>query len=395
MRGDLLDVVLLMASVLFALSGYRQGFVVGVLSFLGFLGGGVLGARLAPGLADTGPLAALPRTAVGLAVVFALATVGQVLATVLGRALRRRLTWRPARRVDALAGAAVSVVGLLLVAWLVGRAVADSPYEALSSQVRRSVVIGTVDALVPEAGRELFTSLRELVDERGFPEVFADLRGPTVTGVDPPDPALAASAVVTRARPSVLKITGEAVDCRKRIEGSGFVYARERVMTNAHVVAGVPRPLVEVGRRQLAATVVVFDPGRDLAVLAVPGLDRPALSFDTGTAAAGAGAIVVGYPRDGPFRPNAARISGDQRARGLDIYGEDTVDREIYAVRALVEQGNSGGPLLSLQGQVYGVVFAAAADDTEIGYALTAREVASQAAAGAVATEPVSTRTCD
>ena len=395
MRGDLLDVVLLVASLLFALSGYRQGFVVGVLSFVGFLGGGVLGSRLAPVIADAGPLASLPRTAVGLVVVFVLATVGQVLATVLGGALRRRLTYRPARQVDALAGAAVSVVSLLLVAWLVGRAVADSPYEALSSQVRRSVVIGAVDALVPDAGRQLFTSLRDLVDERGFPEVFEDLRRPAVTDVDPPDPALAASAVVTRARPSVLKITGEAVDCRKRIEGSGFVYARERMMTNAHVVAGVPRPMVEVGDRQLKATVVVFDPGRDLAVLAVPGLDRPALDFDTATADAGAGAIVVGYPKDGPFRPNAARISGDQRARGLDIYGQETVEREIYALRGLVEQGNSGGPLLSLQGRVYGVIFAAAADDKNVGYALTAQEVASQAAAGAVATERVSTRTCD
>ena len=395
MRGDLLDVVLVVAALLFAGSGYRQGFVVGVLSFVGFLGGGVLGARLAPTVAGLGPLAGLPRTAVALVVVFVLATVGQVLATVLGGALRRRLTWRPARQVDALAGATVSVVSLLLVAWLVGRAVADSPYQALSSQVRRSIVIGAVDGLVPDAGRRLFTSLRDLVDERGFPEVFEDLRRPAVEDVEPPDPALAASPVVTRTRPSVLKITGEATGCGKRIEGSGFVYAPERLMTNAHVVAGVSRPMVQVGSRRLEASVVLFDPGRDLAVLAVPGLDRPALAFDTATAPSGEGAIVVGYPRDGPFRPNAARISGDQRARGLDIYGERTVEREIYALRGLVEQGNSGGPLLSLRGEVYGVVFAAAADDRTIGYALTAQEVAGQAAAGVRATRRVSTRTCD
>ncbi len=395
MRGDLLDVVLVVASLLFAVSGYRQGFVVGVLSFVGFLGGGVLGARLAPSVAATSLLEALPRTAVGLVVVFVCATVGQVLATLAGAAVRKRLTWRPARQVDAVAGAAISVVSLLLVSWLVGRAVADSPYEALSSQVRRSVVIGTVDALVPDTGRRLFSSLRELVDERGFPEVFQDLRRPAVTDVEPPDPALAASPVVTRARPSVLKITGDATDCGKRIEGTGFVYARERMMTNAHVVAGVSRPMVEVDGEQLAASVVLFDPGRDVAVLAVPGLTRPALAFDTETAEAGAGAIVVGYPKDGPFRPNAARISGDQDARGLDIYGEQTVVREIYALRGLVEQGNSGGPLLSLSGEVYGVIFAAAADDRNVGYALTAAEIAGQAEAGRTATERVSTRTCD
>ena len=388
--------VLVVAALLFAVSGYRQGFVVGVLSFIGFLGGGVLGARLAPAVAATGPLEGLPRTAVGLVVVFVAATLGQVVATVVGAAVRKRLTWRPARQVDAFAGAAVSVVSLLLVSWLVGRAVASSPYEALSSQVQRSVVLGAVDGLVPDSGRRLFTSLRDLVDERGFPEVFKELRRPDVTDVAPPDPALAASKVVQQARPSVLKITGEATDCGKRIEGSGFVYARERVMTNAHVVAGVTRPMVEVADGELLrATVVLFDPGRDVAVLAVPGLRRPALDFNTRTAEPGAGAIVVGYPKDGPFRPNSARISNDQDARGLDIYGEQTVVREIYALRGLVEQGNSGGPLLDLQGRVYGVIFAAAADDKNVGYALTAREVASQAAAGAAATGSVSTRTCN
>ena len=396
MPGDVLDVVLVVASLLFAVSGYRQGFVVGVLSFVGFLGGGVLGARVAPAVAATGPLEDLPRTAVGLVLVFLAATLGQVLATVVGAAFRKRLTWRPARQVDALAGAAVSVASLLLVAWLVGRAVASSPYETLSSQVQRSVVLGAVDEVVPDAGRRLFTSLRDLVDERGFPEVFDDLRRPEVTDVAPPDPVLATSPAVRLAKPSVLKITGEATDCGKRIEGSGFVYAPQRVMTNAHVVAGVDRPVVEVGDGELLpATVVLFDPGRDLAVLAVPGLTRPALAFNAETAESGSGAIVVGYPKDGPFRPNAARISDDQDARGLDIYGEQTVVREIYALRGLVEQGNSGGPLLDLQGRVYGVIFAAAADDRNVGYALTAQEVAGQAAAGATATERVSTRTCD
>ncbi len=394
MRGDLLDVVLVVASLLFAVSGYRQGFVVGVLSFVGFLGGGVLGARVAPDIASMSAVQGLSRTLVALVVVFAAATLGQVLATLVGGALRTRLTWQPARQVDALAGAAISVVGLLLVTWLVGRAVADSPLQALSSQVQRSVVIAAVDEVVPDSGRRLFTSLRDLVDERGFPQVFKDLRRPDVTTVAPPDPALAASPVVTKVRPSVLKITGEARECGKRIEGSGFVYAPERVMTNAHVLAGVTEPMVEVGDRQLPARVVLFDPGRDVAVLAVPGLTRPSLAFNEPAAEPGAGAIVVGYPQDGPFRANAARISGRQPAVGKDIYGGQTVTREIYALRGLVQQGNSGGPLIDLQGKVYGVIFAAAADDDRVGYALTAEEVAGPAKAGRAATERVSTRTC-
>jgi len=393
-QGALLDVVLVLAALLFAVSGYRQGFVVGVLSFVGFLGGGVLGTRVAPTVASYELFAELPSAAVGLVVVFLLATVGQVLASVLGGALRRRLTWQPARQLDAAAGAVVSVVSLLLVSWLVARAVATSPYPSLASQVRRSVVIGTVDEVVPDAGRRFFTSFRDLVDDSGFPEVFDDLRPSDPTDIAPPDPALAGSPVVTQIQPSVLKILGEAVACGRNVEGTGFVYAPERVMTNAHVVAGVERPRVEVGNRRLEARVVVYDAARDIAVLAVPGLDRPALAFAPDRAKSGDGAIVVGYPLDGDFRPVSARISGSQDARGLDIYGERSVVREIYALRGQVLPGNSGGPLLDLEGDVYGVIFAAAADDPGVGYALTAEEVASQAEAGRTATAAVSTRDC-
>lgn len=395
MPGDLLDIVLLVAVILFALSGYRQGFVVGLFSFVGFLGGGVLGAKLAPTVADIEQLENIPRSLVGIAVVVLAASLGQLLATLLGRELRRRLVRDRGRSLDAAGGAVASAVGLLLVAWLVGRAVASSPYPTLSAQVRQSVIINAVDKVVPNSGRRFFVAFRNLVDERGFPEVFEDLRRPQFGDVAPPDPALAMSAVVQTVRPSVLKITGLAESCSKRIEGTGFVYAPGRVMTNAHVVAGVDEPLVEVGDRQLPARVVLFDPGRDLAVLAVAGLDRPALGFAAEPADSGDDAIVVGYPQDGPFRPDAARITGSQDTRGPDIYQERIVVREIYALKGLVRPGNSGGPLLDPQGAVLGVIFAAAADDPSIGYALTAEEVASQAAAGARASERVSTRTCD
>ncbi len=394
MTGSLLDVVLVVACLLFAVSGYRQGFVVGVLSFVGFLGGGVLGARLAPSVAGSAFFSQFPRTVVGLGVVFLLASVGQLLATIIGGALRKRLTWHPARQVDALAGAVISVVSLLLVSWLVGRAVASSPYPGLAAQVKRSAVLTTVDGLVPMSGQRFFTSFRDLVDEGGFPEVFDGLRAPDVTDVEPPDPRLAGSAVVKQVEPSVLKITGVAEDCRKSVEGSGFVYARERVMTNAHVVAGVKEPKVSVGKQELDATVVLFDPSTDVAVLAVPGLTRPALPFLDAPAASGADAVVVGYPEDGPFDARAARVRSTIPARGQDIYGRRQVEREIYALRALVRQGNSGGPLVDPRGRVLGVIFAAAADDPNIGYALTVAEVADEAREGAAATRRVSTQDC-
>ncbi|MCW2666854.1 MAG: Colicin production protein [Frankiales bacterium] len=396
MRGDLLDVFLVVAAGLFALSGYRQGFVVGVLSFVGFLGGGVLGARFAPDLAGTPPFDALPQAVVGLGLVFLAASVGQVLATVLGASLRDRLTWRPARIVDALAGSVVSVVSVLLVAWLVGTAVASSPFPTLASQVRRSVVIAAVNSVVPPEGKRFFDGFRRLIDQRGFPEVIGGGLTPTrVRDVDPPNGRLAQSPVVQGVREEVLKITGIARSCSKRIEGTGFVYARNRVMTNAHVVAGVRDPEVQVGDRQLKATVVVFDPQRDIAVLRVPDLGLAPLQFAPEAADPGDDAIIVGYPNNGPFRADAARISGTQRARGPDIYRRDEqVVRQIYALRGRVRPGNSGGPLLDLQGRVYGVVFAAAADRRDIGYALTAREVAGDARLGIARSTPVSTQSC-
>ena len=392
--GNALDVLLVVACVLFGLSGYRQGFLVGVLSFVGFLGGGVLGARLAPGLAAWEPLSRLSGAVVGLAVVFLAATLGQVLAAVLGAALRRRLTWHPARRLDALGGAAVGVVSLLLVAWLVGRAVASSPNQVLASQIRRSVVITTVDGLVPDAGRRLFAQFRGLVDERDFPEVFTGLQPVDDTAVPAPEATLADVAAVRAAEPSVLKVTGVAEACRRSVEGSGFVYAPDRVMTNAHVVAGVDEPFVEADGRRVPARVVLYDPGRDVAVLAVEGLSAPPLALAPAQPRPGASAVVLGYPEDGPFRADPARVISTRQARGEDIYQVDTVVREIYSIKGLVRRGNSGGPLVDPQGRVLGVVFAAAADDRTVGYALTWDEVASSADAGERAGGRVDTGAC-
>jgi S1-C subfamily serine protease len=393
-RGDLLDVILLAAAVLFGISGYRQGFVVGVLSFVGFLGGGAIGAVVAPTLVRSGPLSSFPRTPVAIGLVFLFASLGQLAATLVGGWVRKHLVWKPIRIVDAVAGAGVSVVSLLLVAWLVGTAVASSPFTGLASQVRRSRVLAVVDEAVPGDAKGLFSSFRKLVDDRGFPEVFGDLVPTQARPVDPPDPRLAHSAVVTAVHSRIFKITGVARSCSRRIEGTGFLYAPHRVMTNAHVVAGVREPKVHVGDQELSATVVLYDPNRDVAVLDVPGLSATPLRF-AGKAHTGDSAIVIGYPQDGPYRADAARVRGTQDAKGPNIYDNRTVVREIYALRARVRPGNSGGPLVSPRGLVYGVVFAAAADDSQTGYALTAREVAGDAAAGRTATASVSTQHCD
>jgi S1-C subfamily serine protease len=392
---DILDLILIAVCVGFAVSGYRQGFLIGVLSFVGFLGGGILGARYAPALhqAISGPGDRSPLF--GLLVVFVAATLGQLAATALGISLRRRITWEPARTVDAAGGAVVSVVSVLLVAWLVGSALAHSGVTTIARQVRHSALLTGIDSVMPQSIPTWFSAFRRLIDENGFPQVFGAIGPERIVKVPPPDPKVVNSRAVQLAEPDIVKITGVASSCRRQLEGSGFLYAPHHVMTNAHVVAGVHQPSVTTADgHSYSAQVVLYDPKRDVAVLNVPDFDRTPLSF-AGEAGRGQSAIVAGYPENGPFRPVAARVRNKESARGPDIYQSSQVTREIYSVYAIVRPGNSGGPLLAPDGRVYGVVFAAAVEDRHTGYALTAAEVANDARAGADAQRTVSTGGCD
>ena len=296
-----LDVVVLGLAAAFAVSGFRQGFLTAALSFLGFFGGAVLGAQVSDPVASRFAADSSWRVAAAVAVVLGFALGGQVVAVWIGRALRSRLTWRPAQRVDAVLGALVSAVAVLLVVWMVATPLAAAPYPRLSSAVRDSQLVRAIDEVVPRPVRTLYSSLRDVVRAYDFPEVFGPLVPTRVRDVPAPDQRLANSAVVERAKPSVLKITGVAGSCARRVEGSGFVYAPDRVMTNAHVVAGVSRPQVEVAGEQRPATVVLYDSAKDVAVLRVPGLGLRALPFATEEADTNDDAIVVGYPENGPF----------------------------------------------------------------------------------------------
>jgi S1-C subfamily serine protease len=188
---------------------------------------------------------------------------------------------------------------------------------------------------------------------------------------------------------------GDAPSCGKQIEGSGFVYSPDHIMTNAHVVGGVQNPTVQVGGvgRQYEAKVVLYDPEKDIAVLYVPNLSVPSLQFDTSGKAEDE-AVVAGFPEDGSFSAVPARIRQEMDAQGQDIYDQNTVTRDIFSLYASVLQGNSGGPLLTADGEVYGVVFAKSLQDSATGYALTANLVQGDAQRGADAVTSVDTEGC-
>jgi S1-C subfamily serine protease len=391
---NLLDIVLIVATIGFAVGGFRQGFVTAVLSFLGFFGGAVLGAQLADPVAGRLAENSSWRVAVAVAVVLAIALLGQVSAVWIGNQLRQWLTWRPVQTLDAVLGAVVSAVAVLLVFWMVASPLAAAPYPRVSAAVRDSQVVRAVNDVVPRPVRTLYSSLRDAVRGYDFPEVFGPLVPTRVRAVPAPDRALLGSRAVTAARPSVVKITGLAASCARRVEGSGFVYATDRVMTNAHVVAGVERPEVEVNGEQRQATVVLYDPERDVAVLRVPDLGLRPLSFAPRPVDTNDDAIVLGYPEDGPFFAGAARIRDRMEIRGPDIYDDRTVTRQVYSIYGDVRSGNSGGPLVAPDGTVLGVIFAAAVDQQFTGFALTAAEVAPDARSGSGASQPVPTGDC-
>jgi S1-C subfamily serine protease len=389
----MVDVVLILLMLVFAVSGYRQGFVVGALSFAGFFSGALIGLQVGPMLGEQFADEAL-RVVVSLIAIFGLAVLGQALAGWLGTRVRHAITSRGGQVADDIGGAVVSLVAVLLVAWLVAVPLANSSLPWLASSVKNSALVRTIDGVMPEQAKALSESLRETVDTRGFPDVFGDLTPTRVRDVPAPDPRLAGSRVVAAAQRSVVKVLGTAPSCSRRIEGSGFVYASRHVMTNAHVVAGTRSVSVEVQGDRLDARVVVYDPGRDLAVLYVPDLRAPVMPFATSAAETGADAIVLGYPQDGPYDARPARVREVRDITGPDIYDSASVTREIYTIYALVRSGNSGGPLIAPNGVVLGVIFAAAADDQHTGFAVTAQEAAPVAAAGRNRTQSTGTGRC-
>ena len=395
MHGDWLDLVIIVLVAVAAVSGYRQGFLIGALSLIGLLGGGVIGAEIAPWIAHR--FSGSGEAIAGVIVVFVAASAGRALAGAGGAIVRRQLHWHPARMVDAVGGAVVSAIAVLLIAWFIGSSLVQSPFTGVARAVDNSQVLTSVDRAVPGQVQAWFADFRKVVANGGFPQVFGALGAERIIPVAPPDPAAANDPQIVAARSSIVMITGVARSCSREIEGSGFVFAPGRVMTNAHVVAGVSDPVVRLDGTgpKLHAKVVYYDPHVDIAVLLVEGLAARPLQFDTNASSPGTSEVIIGFPENGPYTVSAVRVRGEENARGEDIYQDREVTRQIYALRGVVEPGNSGGPLLDLDGHVDGVVFGKAIDDAETGYALTASQVAAAAKAGATAAVPVSTQGCD
>ncbi|MFC7266188.1 MarP family serine protease [Streptomyces lutosisoli] len=387
---DVLDLLLMLVILVYAASGYRRGLVAGCVSLAGFVGGAVIGVWVLPWMMDLVTAGTPGATVTAVLTVLVPAVVGHELMGRLALKLRRELDRGPLRVADGIGGAAANTLAVLLVAWVAASVLGASSSTVVTQSIRNSALLGAVQNAMPETTPTWFSRATSALTEAGFPQVFNPFENEPATSVAKPSGDSVTASATNAAKLSTVKVEGVAGNQGR--EGSGFVYTSEHVMTNAHVVAGIDRPTVRVGGvgRPYEARVVLFDSQKDVAVLYVPGLRAPVLGFDD-SASRGDSAVVAGYPQDGGLDLQAATVANRINATGQNIYNTDTVTREIYSIRSTVRPGNSGGPLLTTDGKVYGVVFARSTSDNETGYVLTANEVAGDARKAANATAPVDT----
>ena len=366
-----LDLMLLGLVVVAIVGGFRIGFLTRVASWLGLVVGFYIAVRLTPTVLHRfDPEEAPVRLLIVAAVLVSGAFLGQALGLLAGGQLRRFLPFGGIRTADRVAGGFAGGLSVFLTLWLLLPMLADVR-GALALQVRSSKIAQTISDVAPPPPNA-FQTLRRLVRDTGFPEVFADLR-PSIDAGQPPADAGLAAGVQERVLQSVVKIEG--VACDRLQEGSGFVAGDGVVVTNAHVVAGQESTrVVRPNGRDAEARVVIFDPNRDLAVLAVPGLGLPSLPRSGGEE--GERGAVFGHPGgQDQVRVAPALISEEVRARGLDLYGKNETQRDVYILAAALAPGDSGAALVDRAGSVIGVAFAVAPDRQGTSYALAENEL--------------------
>ncbi|MBG6216130.1 S1-C subfamily serine protease [Arthrobacter sp. CAN_A6] len=366
-----LDIVLVIVLLMYLVTGLRNGFVVTLGGIAGFVAGAVAAFFAIPLVSAWVPDDAWRLPAV-IVTAIVLVILGQTIGAAFGASIRRWLNFPPLRIVDRLLGGVANTVVAALVLSMLAFSAGTLGVPFLSQQLASSQVIQTIDSTTPAPVRTWMAQLRTTVVDDGIPTILESV-GP-VTPAQVPDesvdtPELAAAAA------SVVRIAGTAFQCGQNQTGSGFVVAPGRVITNAHVVAGVDEPVVEVpGAGAMPGRIVLFDPALDVAVIAVEGLDRAPLALGE-ELANGTTAAFAGYPAGGPYSIQPASIQSLSPVLVQNIYGTDPSPLQVYSLAANVQQGNSGGPLLDLQGRVAGLVFAKSTADAPVGYALSLEEL--------------------
>ncbi|WP_278756250.1 MarP family serine protease [Corynebacterium stationis] len=355
-------------------SGWRQGGLASLLSAVGILAGFIIGLGVAPLVLQITDQVGI-RFLLALGMLILLIGLGQLLGSALGHAIRDRMKTKSGQRVDSSFGAILMSVFSLVLIWLIATPMATGLSNSVGKGVRESAILREVNKVMPDELTQLPRSISGMLNDSGLPPVMMPWEDGSSVDVEAPNIEVADQAMVQDIRPSVVHVIADADGCRRRMMGSGFVTADNYVVTNAHVVAGTQTAYVDTVVGIKEARVVYYNPEVDIAVLRAENLGLEPLAWADGPAYTGDDAVVMGFPHSGPFTANAARIRERVNIAGPDIYSNSRVERESYILRGTVVQGNSGGPLISPNGTVLGLIFGASVDDTDTGYAITAEEV--------------------
>jgi S1-C subfamily serine protease len=372
-----IDALTLLLIVVAGILGWRSGAIPQVTGLMGAIAGGAAAVLALPSLAD--PLSGVDpsfRPVVVLVGLVLAVAIGESAGAAIGRAVARWLGDGLLGAADRTAGAGLGAVQALLIIWLTGSLLAEGPIPQLAETAGGSTAVRALASVLPPP-TELAVGLGGWLDASGLPDVFIGFEPLPAPPVDvPADPA--ARAIAAAAEASTVKVS--AATCDVTTVGTGFVVAQGYVVTNAHVVAGARSSAVRVsaGDQTLDAVPVMFDPSLDVAVLYVPHLDARALTFAAVDPSRGALGAALGYPGGGSLTIVPAAVSGRYPAVGHDIYGGGRVEREILELSAAIEHGDSGGPLMLADGTIGGVVFAESRTSADVGYALSATEVAAR-----------------
>ena len=365
-----LDIVLLVVVLGALIQGYSRGLFRIIGGIAGMVAGGVAAFFLLPLIATW-----LPEWRVLVSIVAAvlLISIGYTVGIALGNLIRRPLHKTPLKLVDKLIGALANTSVALIVISLLAFSAQALGAPLVSQAMASSTVLRTLDTLMPAPVESFLAQVRTAVMNDGLPRVL-DAVGVPATSPDLPAVQLDSPALTTAAA-SVVRITGNAPSCGTGRVGSGFVVSDDRVVTNAHVLAGVTELVVEAPNEMpRSGRIVYFDPVDDLAVIDVSGLDAPPLPMASALSP-GTEAAVMGYPFGGPFTAGSASVLAQGATLVPDIYGGNPAPRQVYTLAANVQQGNSGGPLLTTDGAVAGVIFAKSDVTANVGYAITLEEV--------------------
>jgi S1-C subfamily serine protease len=368
-----LDAVVVLAAIAAAIGGWRFGFVARVLAWAGVALGLMIGIHFVPGVVTAfGGTASDDRVTVALLFLVLVATLGQGIGLAVGALVHRiHPEVRGLPVWDRAAGAAVGLVGVLTLLWMVIPSLATA--EGWPARAARgSAIVNWINSYAPTQPSRFAAWGRE-ISEAPYPSALGPLD-------DPPDPGKPPTqtlppAIDATVRASVVLVRGNA--CTDLQEGSGWVASPGLVVTNAHVVAGESDTEVQDANHVWhAATVVAFDPRRDIAILQVPSMtDVPPLPQARGTR--GETTAVYGHPggqTDVTVAP--ARIGGEISASGTDIYrNPNKTPRHVYVLAARLRPGDSGAPVVSLKGDVVGVAFAIDPAHLSTAYAVTDVEV--------------------